>query len=46
MERYRTLTRRSLVVGGLQAGMIATLVGRMYYLQVRRILPLSHAGRR
>ncbi len=34
MERYRTLTRRSLVVGGLQAGMIATLVGRMYYLQV------------
>ncbi|HLG88420.1 MAG TPA: penicillin-binding protein 2 [Alphaproteobacteria bacterium] len=34
LERYRQLTRRSLVLGGLQAGMIATLVARMYYLQV------------
>jgi len=34
MERYRLLTRRTLVVGGLQAGMISLLVGRMYYLQV------------
>jgi penicillin-binding protein 2 len=34
MERYRTLTRRTLLLGGLQAGMISLLVGRMYYLQV------------
>lgn len=34
MERYRQLTRRTLMVGGLQAGMISLLVGRMYYLQV------------
>lgn len=34
MERYRLLTRRTLVLGGLQAGMISLLVGRMYYLQV------------
>jgi penicillin-binding protein 2 len=34
MERYRMLTRRTLVLGGLQAGMISLLVGRMYYLQV------------
>jgi penicillin-binding protein 2 len=33
-ERYRTLTRRTLMLGGLQAGMISLLVGRMYYLQV------------
>jgi len=34
MDRYRLLTRRSLVLGGLKAGMISLLVGRMYYLQV------------
>jgi penicillin-binding protein 2 len=34
MERYRTLARRTVMLGGLQAGMIALLVGRMYYLQV------------
>lgn len=34
MERYRLLTRRTLVLGGLKAGMISLLVGRMYYLQV------------
>lgn len=33
-ERYRQLTRRTLMVGGLQAGMISLLIGRMYYLQV------------
>ena len=33
-ERYRILTRRTLMLGGLQAGMISLLVGRMYYLQV------------
>ena len=33
-ERYRVLTRRTLMLGGLQAGMISLLVGRMYYLQV------------
>ncbi len=34
VERYRQLTRRTLILGGLQAGMISLLVGRMYYLQV------------
>ena len=34
MERYRTLARRTVMLGGLQAGMISLLVGRMYYLQV------------
>jgi penicillin-binding protein 2 len=34
MERYRLLTRRTLLLGGLQAGMISLLAGRMYYLQV------------
>jgi penicillin-binding protein 2 len=33
-ERWRVLTRRTLVLGGLQAGMISLLAGRMYYLQV------------
>ena len=34
MDRYRLLARRTLVLGGLKAGMISLLVGRMYYLQV------------
>ena len=34
MERYRTLARRTVMLGGLQAGMISLLVGRMYFLQV------------
>src|SRR5579862_3709375 len=34
IERYRMMTRRTLVLGGLQAGMVSLLVGRMYYLQV------------
>jgi penicillin-binding protein 2 len=34
MERYRLLSRRTVALGGLQAGMISLLVGRMYYLQV------------
>ncbi|MEI6984522.1 MAG: penicillin-binding protein 2 [Rhodospirillaceae bacterium] len=33
-DRYRTLTRRVLVLGGIKMGILATLVGRMYYLQV------------
>ena len=33
-DRYRSLTRRALMLGGIQAGLISTLVGRMYYLQV------------
>lgn len=33
-ERWRILTRRTLVLGGLKAGMISLLAGRMYYLQV------------
>jgi penicillin-binding protein 2 len=34
IERQRMLTRRTVVLGGLQAGMMSLLVGRMYYLQV------------
>ena len=33
-DRYRTLSRRVLVLGGLKLGILSTLVGRMYYLQV------------
>lgn len=33
-ERYRSLTRRTLVLGGLQTGLFGTLAARMYYLQV------------
>ncbi len=33
-ERYRSFTRRALVVGGAQAALFAVLAGRMYYLQV------------
>jgi penicillin-binding protein 2 len=33
-ERYRSLTRRALVLGGVKLGLFGTLAGRMYYLQV------------
>lgn len=33
-DRYRSLTRRVLVLGGLQTGLFAALGARMYYLQV------------
>ncbi len=33
-ERYRSLTRRALVLGGVKAALFAALGGRMYYLQV------------
>jgi len=33
-ERYRSFTRRSLIIGGGQAALFAVLAGRMYYLQV------------
>jgi len=33
-DRYRSLTRRALVLGGLQTGLFAALAGRMYVLQV------------
>lgn len=33
-DRYRTLTRRTLVLGGIKLGLLSTLVGRLYYLQV------------
>jgi penicillin-binding protein 2 len=33
-DRYRSVTRRALMLGGIQAGLLSTLVGRMYYLQV------------
>lgn len=33
-DRYRSLTRRALVLGGLKFGLMSTLVGRLYYLQV------------
>lgn len=33
-DRYRSLTRRTLVLGGMKLGLLSALVGRMYYLQV------------
>lgn len=33
-DRYRSLTRRALVLGGIKLGLMSTLVGRLYYLQV------------
>ena len=33
-DRYRTLTRRLMVLGGIKLGLLSTLVGRLYYLQV------------
>lgn len=33
-DRYRSLTRRALMLGGMQVGLLSTLVARMYYLQV------------
>nr|WP_049766812.1 penicillin-binding protein 2 [Rhodospirillum centenum] len=33
-ERQRVLTRRTLVLGGLQAAAVSALVGRLYYLQI------------
>src|SRR3954453_19267761 len=33
-DRYRSLTRRALMLGGFKVGLLSTLVGRMYYLQV------------
>ena len=32
--RYKTFTRRSILLGGGQLALLATLVGRLYYLQV------------
>lgn len=33
-DRYRAFTRRALILGGLQLGLVSPLVARMYYLQV------------
>ena len=33
-ERQRLFTRRSIVLGGLQAGLFGGLIARMYYLQI------------
>lgn len=33
-ERQRMLTRRTLVLGGMQAAAVSALVGRLYYLQI------------
>jgi len=33
-DRYRSFTRRALLIGGGQAALFAVLAGRMYYLQV------------
>lgn len=32
--RYRTFTRRALLLGGIQGALVSTLAARMYYLQV------------
>ncbi len=34
LDRQRLLTRRTLVLGGVQLSMLSSLVGRLYYLQV------------
>src|SRR5262249_47340948 len=33
-DRYKALTRRALVMGGIKIGLFAVLAGRMYFLQV------------
>ncbi|HYH39700.1 MAG TPA: penicillin-binding protein 2 [Azospirillum sp.] len=33
-DRYRSFTRRMLVLGGLKVGLLSTLAARLYYLQV------------
>lgn len=33
-DRYRCLTRRVMVLGGIKLGLLSTLAGRLYYLQV------------
>jgi penicillin-binding protein 2 len=33
-SRFKMLTRRTLMLGGIQAGMVGALAARMYYLQV------------
>ncbi|HLZ66802.1 MAG TPA: penicillin-binding protein 2 [Aliidongia sp.] len=33
-SRFKVLTRRTLMLGGIQAGMVGALAARMYYLQV------------
>jgi len=33
-DRYRSFTRRMMVLGGLKLGLLSTLAGRLYYLQV------------
>ncbi|PWC40848.1 penicillin-binding protein 2 [Azospirillum sp. TSO22-1] len=33
-DRYRSFTRRMLVLGGLKVGLLSALAGRLYYLQV------------
>ena len=33
-DRFRSLTRRTAVLGALKLGLLGTLAGRMYYLQV------------
>ncbi len=32
--RYKVLTRRAILLGGAQLGLVGSLIGRMYYLQV------------
>ena len=34
IDRSKVFTRRALIIGGAQAGLLSLLVGRMYYLQV------------
>ena len=33
-SRFKVMTRRTMMLGGLQVGMVGTLAARMYYLQV------------
>ena len=34
VSRFNGFTRRSLMLGGIQVGLVSALVGRLYYLQV------------
>lgn len=34
VSRFKGFTRRSLMLGGIQVGLVSALVGRLYYLQV------------
>lgn len=36
LKRSKVFTRRALMIAGIKSGMVATLVGRLYYLQIMK----------